>query len=571
MHSRWCLPLALTLVSGSAFAAGPEAPTVLDVALSQPTFHGEPNTLMVRAIVRVDDVANDAFHDATVGYARSSDYVACDASTPWTYSADVQRFDGDDERTWTLYNFVPSVQYRYVVRTGTSGTYRYTCGRLPRVSLPPSLAALNFQYEAAGASHPIETRYVLLNLDDCGEGTSSGAHENIFVLDTENQSIVWYFDLDAMTGLSDATVTGWRYQPATGSEPDRILAIIDRRYLYEWSFDGALRRSHDFAAAGQCDGTSAARGPCVHHDVLTDDRGATYLLTGRISPLSLRDTPWAVCASRFVNDGYRVLDEDFEPIDGHYLMTDSDYDPTVDPGPNVRTVGSATSGSCYSNNWAAYLGGDVVDWTHVNSIDRSTDGTQEVLDLSVRNFDQILRLDADDGSYVWRLASDPDYSDWRPLRMAADIEGARAFSGPHDVHMIGPDTMMMLDNLGDPAASRVLRISLDASSWQPTIDGSWALVDAAGAPLDCPLEGSAQPVPGSGGEHVLAACKDEFTVVELDDSSGYPAGHTIEPPLVISLPDGSSDDFCTSGGPSTRAGLRGFYRAYPLAAVGSFE
>jgi hypothetical protein len=537
---------------------------VLRAALSPPRFDGEPNTLMIQAIVTVDDFADDAFHDATVGYARSSDYVSCDASTPWTYSADIQRFDDDDERTWTLYNFVPNAQYRYVVRTGTTGTYEYTCGRVPRVTLPDALAALNFQYESAGASHPSEARYVLMNLDDCGGAA------NLFVLDTQNESIVWYLDVDAMTGNPDATVTGWRYQPATASEPDRILAIIDRRYLYEWGFDGSLRRYLDFAAMGECDGSTDARGPCGHHDALTDDRGTTYLLTGRTSSLPTTGSDWDACASRFVNDGYRVLDEDFAPVESRYLMTDYGYDPTVDGGPNAHPVSSAASDACWANTWAAYLGGDVIDWTHVNSIDRTTDGSEEVLDLSLRNWDQILRLDADDGSYVWSLANDPAYSDWR-VRIAPSIDGARGFGGQHDVHTIGTDTLLMLDNLGDPAGARVLRLSLDDSSAEATIDRSWALVDAGGAPLDCQVEGSAQLVPGSGDEHVLATCNDQFTIVELDDSSGYRTGRTIEPPLVISLPDGTTEDFCDSGGPAGRNALRGFYRAYPLATVGSFE
>lgn len=193
-----------------------------------------------------------------------------------------------------------------------------------------------------------------------------------------------------------------------------------------------------------------------------------------------------------------------------------------------------------------------------------------MLDVSVRAWDQILRVDADDGSYVWTLASDPDYSDWRPLRMAAGITGRRSFGGQHDVHDVGGNSLLMLDNIGDPAASRVLRIALTPPS-TATIDRSWALVDSSGTPLDCPVEGSAQEVPGTSGESVLASCNDEFAIVELDDSSGYPTGYTIEPPLVISLPDGTSDDFCTTGGPTARDMLRGFYRAFPLASVGAFE
>ena len=559
MRARRCLALVLSFVSTPAFAA---VPTVLDVDLVHPSFDGAPNTLMVEATVTVDDVGDDALHDATVGYVQASDYAACDETTAWKYSADVQRFDDGDTRTWTLYNFVPETTYRYVVRTGSAAAYRYSCGRLPRPTLPGPLAALNFQYEAAGRLHPFETRYVVVNLDDCG---GSDAHANLFVLDAVNQSIVWYLDMTAMTGLPDATITGWRYQPATDSAPERILAIIDRRYLYEWGFDGALRNFQDLAPLGECDGTSDARGPCAHHDILTDDDGITYVLTGRASSLPTTGTDWAACSSRFVNDGYRMLDGDFEPIESQYLMTDYGYDPAADGGPNVPTTVLADADACSANTWAPYLGGEVIDWTHVNSLDRSTDGSQEVLDLSVRSWDQILRLDANDGSYLWRLASEPAYSDWR-LRLAPGIEGRRGFAGQHDVHTVAPNTLLMLDNTGDPQGSRVLRISLDDGV--ATIDRSWALVDSAGRPLECLVEGSAQEVPGTSGEHVLAVCNDAYTIVELDDSSGYATGDTIEPPLVISLPDGA---VCTSGGPTGRDVLRGLYRAFPLDAVGSFD
>ena len=559
MHARLGLALALWIVSGSALAA----PTVLDVALRRPTFHGVPNTLMVEATVTVDDTADDDLHDATVGYAPASDFVACDDTTAWKYSTDVQRFDDDDTRTWTLYNFVPGTAYRYVVRTGNAADYQYSCGRLPRPTLPAPLAALDLQYDTAGALHPFETRYVVLNSDDCGV-SPRGAHANLFVVDPVSQSIVWYLDMAAMTGLRDADLTGWRYQPATDSAPERILAIIDRRYVYEWGFDGALENFRDLAPLGECDGTSDADGPCPHHDLVTDADGLTYVLTGRAAMIPTTGTGWAACSSRFVNDGYRVLDGDFELLDSQDLMTDLGYDPAADGGPNVPTVMDAAAGPCSADTWGPYLGGDVIDWTHVNSLDRTTDGTQEVLDLSVRGWDQIVRVDANDGSYLWSLANDPEYSDWR-LRLAPGIDGRRAFAGQHDIHSVAPDTLMMLDNLGDPRASRVLRVTLDGAA--ATIDRSWALVDAAGGPLVCRVEGSAREVPGTSGEHVLAACNDAYTLVELDDSSGYATGDTIEPPLVISLPT----DACTSGGPTTRGGLRGFYRAFPLDRVGSFD
>jgi hypothetical protein len=280
-------------------------------------------------------------------------------------------------------------------------------------------------------------------------------------------------------------------------------------------------------------------------------------------------TPWEACGSsaRFVNDGYEVLDESFATTSEHYLMTDFGYDPTVDPGPDAHPV-PAGSSSCTASTWSHYFQGEVIDWTHENSLAVSTTaGGVDVLDISLHAWSQIIRVEAETGAYLWSLAGDSGYSDRGRLRMESGIGGKPTFSGQHDVHPVGTDELLMLDNQGDPGGPRVLRIDIAS---RPTIDRSWAMVDALGAPLDCPVEGSAEEVPGTSGDNVLAACQNEYTVTELDDSMGYPGTSTIHPPLVVSLPDGTTDDFCTTGGPSARQYLRGFYRAYPLAVVGDF-
>ena len=93
------------------------------------------------------------------------------------------------------------------------------------------------------------------------------------------------------------------------------------------------------------------------------------------------------------------------------------------------------------------------------------------------------------------------------------------------------------------------------------------MVDGAGDPLYCPLEGSGQEIPNTSGASVLANCNDEYAVAELSDSTGATGA---APPLVISLPDGTTDDFCLAGGPSARSQIRGWHRSYPLARVGEF-
>ena len=95
------------------------------------------------------------------------------------------------------------------------------------------------------------------------------------------------------------------------------------------------------------------------------------------------------------------------------------------------------------------------------------------------------------------------------------------------------------------------------------------MVDGAGDPLQCPMEGTAEFVPDSPDEHAFGVCKDHYAIVEMDD----PTGNTgTAPPLVISLPDGSPSEgpFCASGGPAARELIRGWHRAFPLETVGEF-
>jgi len=544
-------------------------PTVVGVTVGHPLFDGEPNTMMFSLTVQVDDTLNNALHDAVVGYVPTADYLACNRTTPWKYSSDVLRFDYESTRTFSLYNFVPDTAYTYVVRTGYGGNYKYSCGALPTPTLPTAVGALNFQYETAGPTHPVETRYVLLNMDDCGASgaSSTGSHAQFMVLDTEAQTAVWYLDVAQMTGLDDPTVTGWRYQRATMDTPARLLVLIDKRYLYDWTFDGGLRGYHDFGATCADDQT----GPCAHHDVIqSEETGNTYAIVSKESKQDPTDTLWEECGteSKFLDDGFQVLDDAYGKLTEFYLMSDYGYDPTVESGPYDRAV-TSSSDVCAASIWMDYLSGEVIDWTHMNSLDLSVVGGVEVLDISLHGWDQVIRVNADDGSYITSIAGDSDYSDLGSLRMAKGIDGDATFSAQHDVHSVGYDTLMMLDNLGDrTGGSRVLRIS--NISTDPTIDRNWPLIDATGKPMECPVEGSAQEVPGASGNNVLSVCQDAYAVIELSEFHGD-VSSTGHPPLFISLPDGETDPYCSVGGPSSRRYLRGLYRAYPLAALGSFD
>src|SRR6185295_9076175 len=133
-------------------------------------------------------------------------------------------------------------------------------------------------------------------------------------------------------------------------------------------------------------------------------------------------------------------------------------------------------------------------------------------------WDQVLRFDPATGDLIWRLSPDEDYTDWGTFRMAPGVVGPATFSEQHDVHATGEDILMMVDNTGDPNGARVIEVVLARRPLSTTIRRAWALVDGSGAPLDCPLEGTAQMVRDS--QHVMSVCSAEYAFLEMDDPSG---------------------------------------------------
>jgi hypothetical protein len=544
---------AAASVSGSTYAA---VPMIDSVAIANP--HSPANTMMYQVTVQVRDYAPDADHTASVGFAPRG--TACATGT-WNIGLE-QQFDTTNTRSWILYNFQPGTRYDYKVQVGSGSTARTRCGALGTPRLPTNLAALNPQF-SKGA---YETKYVLVDTVDCGSSTTGTASRSYLIgLDTDTENIVWYLDVAAMSSLGGKVSKGWRYHPPSASEPARILEVVDKRYLYAWNFDGTSIAAVDLAPAGECDGIDAY-GPCLNHDAYYSElSGNTYAVASRQSSLDGTGTAWDVCgtSSLFLDDGFLVLDEDFAVADERYMMTDLGYEPDVDGGPWAST---ATASSCDIDTWADYFGPyGSIDWTHVNAIVASSFGGSEVLDLSVKDFDQILRVDPS-GARIWALSPHAPYSDWGPIRRVRGVVGPLTFADQHDAHPVSAEDILMLDNRGDAAGARAIRIHLDdGPPVRATMDASWAVVDADGNRLRCDLEGAAQEVPGTGGDRVLATCSESHTIVELSDSTGQEQ----VPPLAIWLEDATgSTRFCTAGGPASVDLMRGFYRAFPVEAMG---
>jgi hypothetical protein len=596
----WVPALFALLVPGVASATTHRAnytPSVIEVVVANPVFNGVANTMMYTVTATVDDTYDNARHGAVVGFAtrgtgpRGNPVTNCPATTDYTWSPVEQVFDtGHPKRTWTLYNFQPDTPYYYVIRTGAEGNYKYACGALsteaaPMPTVPPTLAALNLAVD--NSSDDRFTKYVMFDTDDCDP-----TRNYVVAIDADTGNIVWYLDIPAVTGIPAAKIGGWRFQPRGEGylTSDRILATLSanehRRYLYEFELDGTIVASKNFSLLetgedGQlCDGAdNRSEGPCPHHDAFKSDlTGETYVLVSENSDIStLGNRTWttARCKNppyRFLGDGWQTLSEDYATSYDSYLTDHLGYDPAVVPGPHAPAACATADG------WRRTLSPlfNWIDWIHSNSIAGTADG--EYLDLSLKEWDQIIRVRADGSSTSpeWRLASDPYHSDFGPLTLGPGVvHGAAAFGGQHDVHMIGDSTYMLFDNQGQTNAetgtgeSRVLSIGFDTSEPSAWIEKSWALVDndpTDPSALDCPTKGSGQLIPrDTTGNSVLALCHAAFAIEELND----PSGVATPPSLYIHIPEPPAE-VCGGTDAASRMGVNGWYRAYPLETLGDF-
>jgi hypothetical protein len=92
-----------------------------------------------------------------------------------------------------------------------------------------------------------------------------------------------------------------------------------------------------------------------------------------------------------------------------------------------------------------------VNWTHGNALDVDTDGN---LLVSFRSLGEITKIDATTGDVIWRLGGGANQFSFVDTPMPA-------FSRQHGVRACGSGTLLLLDNMGDPADSRAERYVLD--------------------------------------------------------------------------------------------------------------
>lgn len=103
---------------------------------------------------------------------------------------------------------------------------------------------------------------------------------------------------------------------------------------------------------------------------------------------------------------------------------------------------------------AASRTGATVNWTHGNALDLDADGT---LLVSFRSLNEITGISTTTGAVLWRMGG---------LRNQFAIADAQnpPFARQHGVRAIAPGRLQLLDNLGDPAASRAERYDYDPAA-----------------------------------------------------------------------------------------------------------
>ena len=126
--------------------------------------------------------------------------------------------------------------------------------------------------------------------------------------------------------------------------------------------------------------------------------------------------------------------------------------------------------------------GNGVNWTHGNSLALDSDGN---LIVSFRSLGEITKIDVRSGAVIRRM---------RGLRNQFAFSGTTVppFARQHGVRLAAPGVLVLLDNLGDPAASRAERYAFSEADRSAQLEQSYGPSPA----VVTPIGGSVQPLPG---------------------------------------------------------------------------
>jgi hypothetical protein len=156
--------------------------------------------------------------------------------------------------------------------------------------------------------------------------------------------------------------------------------------------------------------------------------------------------------------------------------------------------------------------GPTVNFTHGNAIDLDRNGN---LLISFRSLSEITSVDTHRGFVQWRMggrANQFTFTDMPPFR------------SQHGLRVGANGSLVLLDNLGDPASSRAERMQVDEIGYTVHLGGT----AAPAPPTVAQLGGTTQPLPGGGllvafgnGNRVQEFDAGGAIVWEIQGNSGY--------------------------------------------------
>jgi hypothetical protein len=126
--------------------------------------------------------------------------------------------------------------------------------------------------------------------------------------------------------------------------------------------------------------------------------------------------------------------------------------------------------------------GSSVNWTHGNSLDLDGDGN---LLVSFRSLGEITKINVATGAVTWRMGGLAN-------QFSFTGTGVPPFARQHGVRLAAPGELVLLDNLGDPTASRAERYTFSDAERSARLEQAYGPVP----PVVTPIGGSVQPLPG---------------------------------------------------------------------------
>ena len=150
---------------------------------------------------------------------------------------------------------------------------------------------------------------------------------------------------------------------------------------------------------------------------------------------------------------------------------------------------------------AAERRGTDVNWTHGNALDLDDDGN---LLVSFRSLNEITKIDVRTGRVLWRFGG-------RANRFAVSESSAPPFTHQHGLRMLHDGAFVLLDNLGDPSATRAERWVVDAGAGTARLARAYSSEPA----VVTPIGGSVQALPRG---HLLVSFGTAGRVVEYDST-----------------------------------------------------